>query len=149
MLVLGCRLVEPNDAAAGRRRGSLSKRPDAGFIERIARMANLKFTADVSAPKSAATKAKETPKTWQTLTRDELPENLRDMWDQVEASHAVFKEHTRTLAEGLTESLKRGKSLPPGKVVRISWKRRYNNVSIGLVDATVEQKRKTSGLTFK
>jgi hypothetical protein len=110
-------------------------------------MPNLKFTADVSASKPAAAKA--TPDSWQTLTRDELPEGLRDIWDQVEAAHAVFEDAKRALAEGLTESLKRGKALPTGKVVRLSWKRRFNNVSIGLVDATAERKQKTSGLTFK
>ena len=112
-------------------------------------MANLKFTADVSAAKSTATKAKEVADSWQVLTRDELPEGLRDMWDQVEAAHSAFEDFKRQFADGLTESLKRGKALPPGKVVRLSWKRRYNNVSIGLVDATAERKRKTSGLTFK
>lgn len=110
-------------------------------------MPNLKFTADVSAPKPAATKA--TPDNWQALTREELPEGLQGLWDKVEASHNAFEDAKHALTRGLTESLKRGKALPDGKVVRLSWKRRFNTVSIGLVDASPELKRKTSGLTFK
>jgi hypothetical protein len=107
---------------------------------------NLKFTADVSAPKPAAVKAM--PDSWQALTREELPEGLQALWDKVEASHNAFEDAKHALTKGLTESLKRGKALPAGKVVRLSWKRRFNTVSIGLIDATAERKQKTSGLKF-
>ena len=117
-------------------------------------MPNLKFTAGVSARKSAASKpvaveVEEVPDSWQPLTRDELPEDLRDMYDQVDVAHTVYEDAKRIFIEGLTESLKRGKELPAGKVVKLSWKKRFNAVSIGIVKATSDRKnKKPSGLKF-
>ena len=117
-------------------------------------MPNLKFTAGVSARKSAASKpaaaeVEKIPDSWQPLIRDELPEDLRDMWDLVETSHAVYEDAKRELIAALTENLERGKQIPAGKIVKLSWKKRFNAVSLGFVEATSDRKnKKTSGLKF-